>query len=105
MRRLAILLSLLAAVTGTPLRQSEAAADLSRSLACLFPSDHLGSPDGGVGDDSGEVALTEMHADFAGDALLTTDPFFLPPALGMPIPSPDEAEGMAERVWWPTAPP
>ena len=105
MRRLAALLSLLAALTGTPLRQAEAAADLSRSLACLSQPDHLGSPDGGVGDDSGVVTLTELHADFAANTLPTVDAFILPPALGMPIVTPGESLCLRARVWWPPSPP
>jgi hypothetical protein len=105
MWRLAALLSLLAAFSGTPLRQMEAAADLSRSLACLFQPGHLGAPDGGVGDDSGVVTLSEIHADFAADSLLAADPFILPPVLGITVLSPVETEGLRERAWWPPAPP
>lgn len=99
------MLSLIAALTGTPLRQAEAAADLSRSLAVLFESANLGTPDGGVGDDSGVVTLTETPANFAADSLLTTEPFLLPPRLGMPCVTTVEAECLFVRVWWPPAPP
>jgi hypothetical protein len=56
-RRSAILLSLLAALSGTPLRQAEAADDLSRSLAELFQPNVIEPVDGGVGDDSGVATL------------------------------------------------
>ncbi|WP_406697238.1 hypothetical protein V5E97_00240 [Singulisphaera sp. Ch08] len=105
MRRVAALLSLIAAFTGTPLRQAEAAGDFARSLSRCFEPASLETLDGGVGDDSGVVTLTQMHGDFAAAALLVADPFILPPALGMPSISPEEAEGLKERVWWPPAPP
>ncbi|SIO56268.1 hypothetical protein SAMN05444166_5210 [Singulisphaera sp. GP187] len=105
MRRLAVLLSLFAALTGTPLRQAEAADDFARSFSQWFQPATLQTLDGGVGDDSGVVTLTQMHGDFAADALLVADPFILPPLLGMPSVTPEEAEGLKERVWWPPAPP
>jgi hypothetical protein len=57
MRNWAKILCLLAAATGTPLRQAEAADDLSRALAKLFQPAHIETPDGRVGDDSGVGTL------------------------------------------------
>ena len=103
MRRWAFLLSLLAALSGTPLRQAEAASDLARSLAELLPAADLESPDGGVGDDSGVGTLTASHGP-AADALAAPDLFFLPPPASS-VPPPAAEEGLRERVWWPQAPP
>ena len=56
MRRVIFVLSLFAALTGTPLRQAEAFSDLARSLSELGGADaDLEEVDGGVGDDSGEA--------------------------------------------------
>lgn len=105
MRRLAALLSLLAALTGTPLRQAEAASDYARAISHRPQPADLQTPDGGVGDDSGVGTLTAMHGDFAAESLLTAGLFILPPDLGLPAITPAEAEGLNERVWWPPAPP
>jgi hypothetical protein len=51
--RLMIVLGLLAAIGGTPLRLVEAADDLARALADLDEPDDLEPSDPGVGDDSG----------------------------------------------------
>ena len=58
MRRAATIAGLLAALAGTPLRQAEAADDLSRSLAELVQPAHIESLDGGIGDDA-EVGTLE----------------------------------------------
>ena len=58
MSRMAALLILIAALTGTPLRQAEAAADLCRSLVESVEPAELATPDGGVGDDS-EVLVSQ----------------------------------------------
>jgi hypothetical protein len=55
------LLCLTAAVSGTPLRQVEAASDLARSLAELGEG-HVEGIDGGVGDDA-EVAVLKAESD------------------------------------------
>jgi hypothetical protein len=52
-----LVLCLIAAMAGGPLRQAEAAADLERSLAELDGGDVIESVDGGVGDDAGETIL------------------------------------------------
>jgi hypothetical protein len=102
MRRSAFLLSLLAALTGTPLRQAEAAADLSRLLADSSQADFQ-VPDGGVGDDSGVGTLAASHghaSDLAADVVLF---FLVPPSTFVATPAADE--GLWERVWWPQSPP
>jgi len=53
-----LLLCLIAALAGSPLRQAEAAGDLARSLAELDGGDVIEAIDGGVGDDAGESILT-----------------------------------------------
>jgi hypothetical protein len=52
-----VVLCLIAALCGTPLRQSEAADDFSRAQEELAGGHTLDSVDGGVGDDSGETVL------------------------------------------------
>jgi hypothetical protein len=64
MRRLSFLLSLIAALAGTPLREAEAASDLACSLAELGDGDHVEEIDGGVGDDSG-ATITSKVADIS----------------------------------------
>jgi hypothetical protein len=55
------LLCLIAAISGTPLRQAEAASDLARSLEEPVPGDDIEVPDGGVGDDSDATIKAENH--------------------------------------------
>jgi hypothetical protein len=50
-----LLICLIAAVSGTPLRQAEAASDFARSVGEIGESG-IEAPDGGVGDDS-DIAL------------------------------------------------
>ena len=73
MSRLMFLLSLLAALAGTPLRQAEAAGDLARSLAEVGCGDVLEPADGGVGDDAGDTLKADAspapHPPAASDAL------------------------------------
>src|SRR5262249_12746706 len=104
MRRWAFIFSLLACLTGTPLRQAEAASDLSQSLAELFQSATLESPDGGVGDDSGVGTLTTSERDSVADTSSAADLTLLclPPVT---VPPPPDGDGLRERVWWPQAPP
>jgi hypothetical protein len=52
-----LLLCLIAAMAGTPLRQAEAAGDLARSLAELDDGAVAEEIDGGIGDDSGEAIV------------------------------------------------
>ena len=88
-----------------PLRQAEAAADLSRSLVELLQPASLEVPDGGVGDDSGDATFSGSHVSFIVDPLTSVGPLILPPALIAPPFTPDQAEGLRERVWWPSRPP
>jgi hypothetical protein len=52
-----VLLCLIAALSGTPLRQAEAASDFARSHSELGQGYAIELIDGGVGDDSGETIL------------------------------------------------
>jgi hypothetical protein len=65
-RVLMYLLCLAAILSGPLLRQAEAAGDHARALATLLnPEGSLVTPDGGVGDDSGESTLkTGRSIDF-----------------------------------------
>jgi hypothetical protein len=105
MRRVTVLLSLIAALTGTPLRQAEAASDFSRILASLLQPAQLESPDGGVGDDSGVTLHSGSQASLSVDLTPSADPLLLPPPLIAFALSPEEAVGLRQRVWWPPAPP
>jgi hypothetical protein len=104
MRHSARLLCLLASLTGTPLRQSEAADDLSRALAKLFLPATIETPDGGVGDDS-EVATfgpnnhvqVSLDPDGESDAIAFASPLL---ASG----SPHAARSARERARWPAIP-
>jgi hypothetical protein len=51
------LMCLIAALSGTPLRQAEAASDFARSLSELDEGHSIEMIDGGVGDDSGATIL------------------------------------------------
>jgi hypothetical protein len=51
------LMCLIAALSGTPLRQVEAANDFARWLADLADDHGIETVDGGVGDDSGDTIL------------------------------------------------
>src|SRR5262245_15338644 len=100
MSRFAVLLALLAALAGTPLRQAEASADFVREFTEPIDSAGLETPDGGVGDDSGVVSLTETHASFTAEALLAAGPYFLPSDPGTSNIRSVEAQFLRERVWW-----
>jgi hypothetical protein len=54
------LLSLIAALAGTPLRQAEAAHDFACWLAGVGGDDTITEPDGRVGDDSGATIKAEI---------------------------------------------
>jgi hypothetical protein len=105
MSRVAVLLSLFIALTGTPLRQAEAAADLVRSLAEVFEPANLESPDGGVGDDAGEATLNGLEANLAFPPLPSIDHFVPPPALVASQFDPNQIASLRERVWQPSRPP
>src|SRR5262245_27507070 len=105
MTRFAILLALLAALTGTPLQQAEAAADFVREFTEPVDSAGLETPDGGVGDDSEVVTFTEVHTGFAADVWLAAAPFFLPPVPSGSIITSVDPRFLRERVGWPLDPP
>jgi hypothetical protein len=75
-----LLLSLIAALCGTPLRQAEAASDLARSLAEVGDQDILEPEDGGIGDDSGVTikAGCESPAHVLPPSVVGLDPRPLP---------------------------
>lgn len=88
-----VLLSLLVALTGSPLRLAEAADDLARRLAEFVDDAGIEAADGGVGDDSGVTIQSDIaHAPVApGLADLAPTAFLLakrPPGLA-PRPSAD----------------
>ena len=101
MRRLAALITLIAALTGTPLRQAEAADDLCRSMIELLQTANIEIPDGGVGDDSGVGTLSGPHTSSLTDPLTTAAPLFLPPASAGSPATPGEVEALWDVVWRP----
>jgi len=70
MRRPLFLLSLIAALSATPMRLAEAAHDFARAVAELSGGAGIEVPDGGVGDDSGAtIRAANTHApDLAAQA-------------------------------------
>jgi hypothetical protein len=66
------LMCLIAALSGTPLRQAEAASDLARALAESGRGDDIEVPDGGVGDDS-EAAVKAESTEVSGTIDLSVD--------------------------------
>jgi hypothetical protein len=83
-RSVMFLLCLIAAISGTPLRQAEAASDLARSLEEPVPGDDILVPDGGVGDDSDATIKAENH-DVRGSIALVAH--FLPAHLSVLLPA------------------
>ena len=61
-RHAMFLLCLIAALSGTPLRQAEAASDFTRSLGVVGKSSTIETIDGGVGDDT-EVCILKAGGD------------------------------------------
>jgi hypothetical protein len=92
-------------LTGPPLRQAEAADDLARSLAEYFEPANLEVPDGGVGDDSGDLTLNGPHASLTSHLPPSIDPLFPPPSLVALRFSPSQIASLRERVWQPNHPP
>ena len=83
------LLCLIAALSGTPLRQAEAANDFARSHGEFEQGHVIEMIDGGVGDDSGATILKaggDTHALAAMMLLVSADAFLTPllPALSLP---------------------
>jgi hypothetical protein len=105
MWRLAALMTVVAALTGTPLRQAEAAVDLCRSLFESRQSASIEIPDGGVGDDSGVGTLSTLHTSSLADPSASTALLLLPPASAGAPATPLEIEALREVVWWPQNPP
>ena len=84
MPRLAWLLTLIVALTATPLRLAEAADDQSRTLSQLDDEAEIEVIDGGVGDESGESIQTDTghpSTDLAISAILPDSCVLIPPAL------------------------
>jgi hypothetical protein len=77
-----LLLCLIAALAGTPLRQAEAASDFARSQA-ERGQEHVETIDGGVGDDA-EIAILKGGRDAASFSAV---PLPLPPAAEDLLPS------------------
>mgnify|MGYP001046268036 CR=1 FL=1 len=105
MRRWALLFSLLAVLTGAPLRQAEAASDLVRTFMGVVPEGAVEVPDGGVGDDAdvGTLVVPHGHAvDVSADVSFSFH--ILPPPCTFHA-TPAAEEGLWERVWWPQSPP
>lgn len=83
MFRTMFLLSVIAALSATPLRQAEAADDLARSLAETGQGDVLEPADGGVGDDSDNSLKTS-----APSSALDPRPPLAPPLDATPFVAP-----------------
>ena len=107
MRRSMFLLSLIAALSATPLRLAEAAADQARDRAEPGVVGGVEAPDGGVGDDSDATIRAERAAvpptsSFACETL--ADPFLpvfraLSPDPGRPAsPPPQTATAQRRRL-------
>jgi hypothetical protein len=102
------LLCLIAALSGTPLRQAEAASDFVRALGVLCDAgDILAEPDGGVGDDQHET-ITEAGVGYqlASVAGLSLDFWTAidcppPPILTLSRLDPTASAPWQERVPWP----
>jgi hypothetical protein len=83
------LLCLIAALSGTPLRQAEAADDFARWIGELGQGDVIETLDGGIGDDT-EVSIVKVGSDthFLGATILLAraDVYFTPliPASSLP---------------------
>jgi hypothetical protein len=78
-----VLLSLIAALAGTPMRLAEAADDIACSLAELGGGGVVEIPDGGVGDDPEaaiKTAVGHVTASFADADGLSSCPILDPPA-------------------------
>lgn len=102
MRRWALLLTLLSALTGSPMRHAEAASDLARLLMELNLAVGVETPDGGVGDDPG-VGTLGNTVDPAIVGFTATDFVDFLPVVRL-VTSPAVEEALWVRVWWPPTP-
>jgi hypothetical protein len=101
------LLCLIAAMSGVPLRQAEAASDFVRALGALADAGAaLAEPDGGVGDDQAETVLkTDVGQNlqcaraYTSDISSATD---FPPSLfrGLSVSAPVIPAPREERALW-----
>jgi hypothetical protein len=84
------LLCLIAALSGTPLRQAEAADDFARSISELGQGGVIETLDGGVGDDT-ELSILKAGSDThflsATIFLAMTDVHFTPPVIAASLPN------------------
>jgi hypothetical protein len=92
------LLSLIAALAGTPLRQAEAAHDLACSLAELDGRDVLEEIDGGVGDDSDATIKSETAHASVILTIASAAPTEITPPLSPPRPLPTGRSARAPRL-------
>lgn len=84
------LLCLIAALSGTPLRQAEAADDFARSISELGQGDAIETIDGGVGDDieaSILKAANDTHLLSASPLLAMADGQFTPLIFASSLPN------------------
>jgi hypothetical protein len=84
------LLCLIAAVSGTPLRQAEAADDFARSISERAQGNVIETIDGGVGDDTEASILTagsDSHLPSALSLLAMADVHFLPRITASSLPN------------------
>jgi hypothetical protein len=88
------LLCLIAALSGSPLRQAEAAYDLARSLDELAGDHVIETIDGGVGDDSGETVLKAGAESQPDTTTADEPPSLLTPVLPLSL----DASRRAERA-------
>jgi hypothetical protein len=105
MWRLAALMTLIAALTGTPLRQAEAADDLCRSLLGMFQPASLDIPDGGVGDDSGIGTLSVPPSSGLTNPLTSVAPLLTSPVSAQSPATRGDVESLRELVWSTSNPP
>jgi hypothetical protein len=93
-------LCLIAALSGTPLRQAEAADDFARSMIELGHEGVIETLDGGVGDDI-EVSIlkagSDTHVLATTVQLAMTDVDFTPMVLASSLPNID-SRGQADRL-------
>ncbi len=84
MRRLLVLVGLILALAGTPLRLAEAAEDLERRLDDPVAAHDLEEFDGGVGDDA-EIALKAASCDLTVDSVAVE--WLHPVTIAVPAPA------------------